>query len=144
MKDVIKRLQERYHYALVVFKELVKTNFKLRYQGSYLGVLWSVLQPLMLFTVMYVVFVKFLKFTDGTPFTADAVKKNIDAVMANRTRHAWLDMINEIESSEVVDEHTWRLHLRHPYFPALIELGLSRPFRFISPACMKDGGRRTA
>ena len=80
-----------------------------------------------------------VKFTDGTPFTADAVKKNIDAVMANRTRHAWLDMINEIESSEVVDEHTWRLHLRHPYFPALIELGLSRPFRFISPACMKDG-----
>ena len=67
MKDVIKRLQERYHYALVVFKELVKTNFKLRYQGSYLGMLWSVLQPLMLFTVMYVVFVKFLKFTDGTP-----------------------------------------------------------------------------
>ena len=67
MKDVIKRLQERYHYARVVFKELVKTNFKLRYQGSYLGVLWSVLQPLMLFAVMYVVFVKFLKFTDGTP-----------------------------------------------------------------------------
>ena len=67
MKDVIKRLRERYHYALVVFKELVKTNFKLRYQGSYLGVLWSVLQPLMLFAVMYVVFVKFLKFTDGTP-----------------------------------------------------------------------------
>lgn len=67
MKDVIKRLQKRYHYALVVFKELVKTNFKLRYQGSYLGVLWSVLQPLMLFAVMYVVFVKFLKFTDGTP-----------------------------------------------------------------------------
>ena len=67
MKDVIKRLQERYHYALVVFKELVKTNFKLRYQGSYLGVLWSVPQPLMLFAVMYVVFVKFLKFTDGTP-----------------------------------------------------------------------------
>jgi ABC-2 type transport system permease protein len=67
VKDVIKRLQERYHYALVVFKELVKTNFKLRYQGSYLGVLWSVLQPLMLFAVMYVVFVKFLKFTDGTP-----------------------------------------------------------------------------
>ena len=45
----------------------MKTNFKLRYQGSYLGVLWSVLQPLMLFAVMYVVFVKFLKFTDGTP-----------------------------------------------------------------------------
>lgn len=83
-----------------------------------------------------------VKFTDGTPFTADAVKKNIDAVLANRTRHAWLDMINEIESSEALDEHTWRLHLKHPYFPALIELGLSRPFRFISPACMKSGGTK--
>lgn len=67
MKQLVKSLQARYHYALVVFKELVKTNFKLRYQGSFLGVLWSVLQPLMLFAVMYVVFVKFLKFSDGTP-----------------------------------------------------------------------------
>lgn len=67
MKQLGRRLQARYHYALVVFKELVKTNFKLRYQGSFLGVLWSVLQPLMLFAVMYMVFVKFLKFSDGTP-----------------------------------------------------------------------------
>lgn len=51
----------------VLLKELVKTDFKLRYQGSFLGVAWSVLKPLMLFAVMYVVFVKFLKFTDGTP-----------------------------------------------------------------------------
>ena len=67
MKNMMKSLQERYRYALVVFKELVKTNFQLRYQGSFLGVLWSVLQPLMLFAVMYTVFVKFLKFSDGTP-----------------------------------------------------------------------------
>lgn len=51
----------------VLLYELVKTDFKLRYQGSFLGVLWSVLKPLMLFGVMYTVFVKFLKFTDGTP-----------------------------------------------------------------------------
>lgn len=50
----------------VLLFELVKTDFKLRYQGSFLGVLWSVLKPLMLFAVMYTVFVKFLKFTDGT------------------------------------------------------------------------------
>jgi len=52
---------------VVLIKELVKTDFKLRYQGSLLGVAWSVLKPLMLFMVMYLVFVKFLKFTDGTP-----------------------------------------------------------------------------
>lgn len=51
----------------VLLYELVKTDFKLRYQGSFLGILWSVLKPLMLFAVMYTVFVRFLKFTDGTP-----------------------------------------------------------------------------
>ncbi|MCI6575031.1 MAG: ABC transporter permease [Arcanobacterium sp.] len=63
----VNRLSKRYHYALVVFRELVKTDFQLRYQGSFLGMLWSAIKPLMLFAVMYVVFVKFLKFTDGTP-----------------------------------------------------------------------------
>lgn len=51
----------------VLLYELVKTDFKLRYQGSFLGVVWSVLKPLLLFVVMYTVFVHFLKFTDGTP-----------------------------------------------------------------------------
>lgn len=51
----------------ILLYELVKTDFKLRYQGSFLGVLWSVLRPLLLFAVMYMVFVHFLRFTDGTP-----------------------------------------------------------------------------
>ena len=67
MKDFFESLKKRDHYAMVVFKELVKTDFQLRYQGSFLGMVWSVLKPLMLFAVMYVVFVKFLKFSDGTP-----------------------------------------------------------------------------
>ena len=53
-----------------------------------------------------------------------------------------LDMINEIERHEVVDSHTWRLVLKHPYYPTLIELGLLRPFRFISPSCFIDGQTR--
>lgn len=65
--NTIKRLREKYHYAFVVLRELVKTDFKLRYQGSLLGIAWSVVKPLMLFAVMYTVFVRFLKFTDGTP-----------------------------------------------------------------------------
>jgi len=35
----------------------VKTDFKLRYQGSALGYLWSLLKPLFLFGILYVVFV---------------------------------------------------------------------------------------
>ena len=57
-------------YSRIVLKEMVKTDFKMRYQGSVLGVAWTVLKPLMLFVVMYFVFVRFLKFTDGTPHFA--------------------------------------------------------------------------
>lgn len=67
------------------------------------------------------------------------VKKNVDAVLANASRHAWLDMVNVMEKNEVVDPFTWRLTLKAPYFPTLIELGLTRPFRFIAPQCMKEG-----
>ena len=52
---------------MTVLRGLVKTDFKMRYQGSFLGVAWSVLKPLMLFAVMYVVFAKFMRMTDGTP-----------------------------------------------------------------------------
>ena len=61
------KLKSRYGYAWTVLKGLVKTDFKLRYQGSFLGILWSVLKPLMLFVVMYIVFARFLRMTDGTP-----------------------------------------------------------------------------
>ena len=32
VKDFFKSLKKRYHYAMVVFKELVKADFHLRYQ----------------------------------------------------------------------------------------------------------------
>ena len=67
MNTMLIKLKERYRYSFIVLKEMVRTDFKLRYQGSFLGIAWSVLKPLMLFCVMYVVFVKVLKFTDGTP-----------------------------------------------------------------------------
>lgn len=49
----------------ILLRELVITDFKLRYQGSVLGYLWSLLKPLMLFTILYFVFVRFLKFGQG-------------------------------------------------------------------------------
>ncbi|GGE27909.1 ABC transporter permease [Streptococcus himalayensis] len=55
---------------VILLKEMVKTDFKLRYQGSLIGHLWSILKPLLLFTIMYLVFVRFLRFDDGTPHYA--------------------------------------------------------------------------
>ncbi len=40
----------------ILLRELVVTDFKLRYQGSVLGYAWSLLKPLFLFAIMYVVF----------------------------------------------------------------------------------------
>lgn len=49
----------------VLLKELTKTDFKLRYQGSVLGYLWALLRPLMMFAILYVVFTNLLKFGEG-------------------------------------------------------------------------------
>jgi ABC-2 type transport system permease protein len=49
----------------ILLRELVVTDFKLRYQGSVLGYVWSLLKPLMLFAIMFVVFVHFLRFGQG-------------------------------------------------------------------------------
>lgn len=54
----------------ILLKELVKTDFKLKYQGSALGYLWSVIKPLMLFAVIYTVFVNFLKWGSDIPHYA--------------------------------------------------------------------------
>lgn len=82
---------------------------------------------------------KGVTFTDGEPFNAKAVKLNMDAIVGNKERHAWLDLVNEIKSNEVVDEYTYKLVLKHPYYPTLVEMALTRPFRFISPKCFING-----
>ncbi len=46
-------------------RELAATEFKLKYQGSVLGYVWSFMKPLMLFAVLYVVFTKFVKIPGG-------------------------------------------------------------------------------
>lgn len=63
----LKKLAEKYNYSLILLKELVITDFKLRYQGSLLGYIWSLLRPLALFVILYFVFVKFLRIGDSVP-----------------------------------------------------------------------------
>ena len=47
---------------------------------------------------------KDVTFTDGEPFNAHVVKKNIDAVLSNRERHAWLELVHAIQEGVVVED----------------------------------------
>lgn len=57
---------KKYNY-LGLTKELAWTNFKLKYQGSFFGYLWSLAKPLMFFGVLYIVFTKFFKLGGEIP-----------------------------------------------------------------------------
>ncbi len=65
---MFKRLFSKQHRVLLA--ELVRTDFKLRYQGSVLGYTWSLLRPLLLFSILFVVFIKFLHVNYGVPHSA--------------------------------------------------------------------------
>ncbi|MGY4760229.1 staphylopine-dependent metal ABC transporter substrate-binding lipoprotein [Paenibacillus caseinilyticus] len=82
---------------------------------------------------------KDVKFHDGEPFNAEAVKKNIEAVQRNAAKHAWIKLSTKIVSCNVIDTHTVQLVLSEAYYPALLELSFTRPYVFISPNHFKDG-----
>lgn len=66
----MQNLIQRYRYSAILLKQLVVTDFKLRYQGSALGYLWSLLRPLMIFVTLYVVFTYFLPVGNNIPHKA--------------------------------------------------------------------------
>lgn len=86
-------------------------------------------------------------FTDGAKFNAEAAKLNFDAILDNYERHSWIESVSLMkevenygkESVEVTGEYELTIHLSKSYYPFLLELGLIRPLRFISPNCFIDG-----
>ncbi len=57
--SLIKRLRQTYLQHRFLFSELVKRDFKKKYKRTYLGMLWSLLSPLLTLLVMRVVFTQF-------------------------------------------------------------------------------------
>ncbi len=81
-----------------------------------------------------------VKFSDGTSFNAEIVKKNFEAILKNIDLHSWLGFISKIDQTEVVDEFTFKLTLTEPYYPTIQELAVVRPVRFLGEAGFpKDG-----
>ena len=57
----------RWRHFIYVTSALTATEFKLRYFGSVLGYLWTLLRPLMVFGVLYVVFTEIFRFGGDVP-----------------------------------------------------------------------------
>ena len=107
----------------VLLRELTVTDFKLRYQQSALGYLWSILKPLMLFAVMYIVFAKFLAMGGDIPnyavyllagisfwtFFAEATTQGLQAIVSRG------DLIRKINFPKkyiiVLSEQSLRINL---------------------------------
>ena len=81
-----------------------------------------------------------VKFSDGSDFDANVVQKNFDTILANRDSHSWLGVISQIDKTEVVDAHTYRITLKNKYYPALQEFAVVRPLRFLGAAGFPDDG----
>lgn len=80
-----------------------------------------------------------IKFSDGTICDANAIKANFDAILDNKNRHTWLEMMKLWDGIEVLDGNRIQIKLKEPYYPMLTELAVTRPFAMISPKAMKDG-----
>lgn len=83
-----------------------------------------------------------VKFSDGTPCDANAILANFDAILENRDRHTWLEMMNLLTDVSAPDSDTLVIEMSEPYYPMLTELACIRPFAMISPACMIDGSTK--
>ncbi len=81
-------------------------------------------------------------FSDGTPCDANAILANFNAIIENKDRHTWLEMMNLLVGVSAPDEDTLVIELSEPYYPMLTELSCIRPFAMISPECMIDGSTK--
>lgn len=81
-------------------------------------------------------------FSDGTVCDANAILANFNAIIENKDRHTWLEMMNLLVGVSAPDDHTFVIELSEAYYPMLTELGCIRPFAMISPNCMTNGSTK--
>jgi peptide/nickel transport system substrate-binding protein len=80
-----------------------------------------------------------VKFTDGTPFNAEAVKFNLERLLDPKTVSQTKDMLKDLQSVHVVDPYTVRVNLRQKSAVALSMLAYE-PGSMMSPTAIKEKG----
>jgi peptide/nickel transport system substrate-binding protein len=80
-----------------------------------------------------------VNFSDGTPFDAEAVKFNIERVANPDINSRMRQNTGDVESVEVVDAHTVKVHMLRPSGPFLSALA-NETGSIVSPAAVKEKG----
>ncbi|MCL4860513.1 MAG: hypothetical protein KJZ93_13945 [Caldilineaceae bacterium] len=78
-------------------------------------------------------------FHDGAAFDAEAARWNLERWVGNQA-HNWLPTTTRITAIDTPDAATLVLTLAEPYYPAMQDLTLIRPVRFLSPAAVDTDG----
>src|SRR5690554_43186 len=82
---------------------------------------------------------KGIRFHDGTPFNAEAVKYNLERILDPANAVTFRFLIAPVTSVEVVDEYTVRLTTEAPFAPILAHLTHSS-IGMLSPAAIEQYG----
>lgn len=108
------------HQNRAMLAELVRTDFKIRYQGSILGYAWSLLRPLLLFLILYVVFVQFLHVGKGSNINNYAIYLLLGIVVWN----FFTEMTNQ-SLTAIVDQGDLIRKIRIPRWIIILSSSLS-------------------
>lgn len=82
---------------------------------------------------------KGVKFSDGTPFNAAAVKFSFDRWYKDPANSS-ISAAKEMSKIEAVDPYTIKMTFNKAYYPFLTELTYPRPVRIISPSAVTPKG----
>ncbi|MFJ8039156.1 ABC transporter substrate-binding protein [Kitasatospora sp. NPDC096147] len=119
-----------------VFDSLVQQDAKGEFQ-PWLATTWEAAPDLKSFTFHLR---EGVKFTDGTPFDAEAVKVNFDRIVAKETKSQYAaSLLGPYTGTEVVDPKTVKVNFAEPFAPFL--QAASTPYLgFYSPKTIKENG----
>ncbi|MEM3062452.1 MAG: ABC transporter substrate-binding protein [Nitrososphaerota archaeon] len=124
--------------AYQIFDFLVRYNHETKQYEPGLAISWEASEDAKTWTFKLR---KGVKFHDGTPFNAEAVKFTIDRVLDPQSKSPLSqDFRDNVESVEVVDEYTVVFHLKNPLASFLDRIIRNQGAMIVSPTAVKKYG----
>ncbi len=98
---------------------------------------WEIADP----TTINFTLKKGIKFHDGTPFNAEAVKVNVNRILDPALKATWASQLSAVDRVEVVDDSTAKFVLKRPDAALLFALSSTYGAGMISPTALNKFGK---